>query len=102
MYKENVPAKSLFALIIGILGSINLIYGQNPNDLIDTGARPMLFAPGIVTSPFEEVAATFMPDGNTVYFAQGTISMEVCYSKKVNGQWAKPNVASFSGHWGDW
>lgn len=102
MYRENALAKSLFALIIGIFSSIGLTYGQSLNDVIDTGARPALFAPGIVTSPFEEVAATFLPDGNTVYFAQGTISMEICYSKNINGQWAKPNVASFSGHWGDW
>jgi Tol biopolymer transport system component len=28
--------------------------------------------------------------------------MEICYSKKVNGQWEKPHVAVFSGRWGDW
>jgi Tol biopolymer transport system component len=74
-------------------------FGQN---VIDTASRPTVFAPGVVSTPFEEVAATFMPDGNSVYFAQGTISMEVCFSKKTNGQWNKPNVAPFSGHWGDW
>jgi Tol biopolymer transport system component len=70
--------------------------------IIDTSARPEVFAPGVVSSPFEEVAATFMPDGNTVYFAQGTLAMEICFSKKVNGEWQKPAVAAFSGRWGDW
>src|ERR1700761_2706657 len=71
-------------------------------NLIDPNARPVVFAPGVVSSPYEEVAATFTPDGNTVYFAQGTIALEICYSKKVNGEWTKPNIVSFSGRWGDW
>jgi len=69
---------------------------------VDTSSKPEIFAPGVVSSPFEEVAATFSPDGNTVYFAQGTISMEICYSKRSNNTWAKPHIISFSGHWGDW
>jgi len=74
----------------------------NSNRLVDTSDRPVVFAPGVVSSPFEEVAATFTPDANTVYFAQGTISMEICYSKRVAGQWGKPHVVAFSGRWGDW
>src|ERR1700753_4153287 len=73
-----------------------------PKDIIDTNARPVVFAPGVVSSPYEEVAATFTPDGNTVYFAQGTIALEICYSKKVNGEWTKPAIIAFSGRWGDW
>ncbi len=62
----------------------------------------MPFAPGMVSTPFEEAAATFSPDGNTVYFYQGTIYMTVCFSKMVNGKWNKPQVAPFSGKWSDW
>jgi Tol biopolymer transport system component len=74
-------------------------FSQN---IIDTASRSAVFAPGVISTPFEEVAATFMPDGNTVYFAQGTIAMAVCFAKQANGKWNKPNVASFSGRWGDW
>jgi Tol biopolymer transport system component len=74
----------------------------NFGNITDTSDRPAIFAPGVVSSPFEEVAATFTPDANTVYFAQGTISMEICYSKRVAGQWQKPHIAAFSGRWGDW
>jgi Tol biopolymer transport system component len=70
--------------------------------IVDTSDRPVVFAPGVVSGPFEEVAATFTPDANTVYFAQGTISMEICYSRRVAGQWGKLQVAAFSGRWGDW
>ena len=75
------------------------LHAQN---IIDTGATVTVFAPGVVSTPFEEVAATFTPDGKTVYFAQGTIAMEVCFSKLSGDKWAKPHVASFSGRWGDW
>jgi hypothetical protein len=70
--------------------------------IIDTNSRPVVFAPGVVSTPFDEAAATFSPDGNTVYFYQGTMYMTVCSSKKINGKWARPEVAPFSGQWSDW
>ena len=87
-------------LITILIPTIIIAQKTNP---VDTTTKPAIFAPGVVSTPFEEVAATFTPDGNTVYFAQGTISMEICYSKKAPGNtWSKPRVISFSGHWGDW
>ncbi|MBB3058058.1 TolB family protein [Mucilaginibacter gotjawali] len=73
-----------------------------PQNVIDTSAQPLVFAPGVVSTAFEEAAATFSPDGNTVYFYQGTIYNTVCYSKKIDGKWAKPEVAPFSGQYSDW
>ena len=87
----------IFLLILTL--PITTLAQPNP---IDTTIKPQIFAPGVVSSPFEEVAATFSPDGNTVYFAQGTISMEICYSKRSGNTWSKPHIISFSGHWGDW
>jgi Tol biopolymer transport system component len=89
-----------FCILLG-LTAVSSAQGSS-SSIVDTSERPVVFAPGVVSSPFEEVAATFIPDANTVYFAQGTISMEICYSKRVGGQWGKPHVAVFSGHWGDW
>ncbi|MDO6435703.1 hypothetical protein Q4E93_34130 [Flavitalea sp. BT771] len=102
MLSPTFLSKSYFAFCI-FLGSIVVASAQgNSRSIVDTSDKPIVFAPGVVSSPFEEVAATFTPDGNTVYFAQGTISMEICYSKRVGGQWEKPHVAAFSGIWGDW
>jgi Tol biopolymer transport system component len=96
----------LFNLCVGCCGflSTTITASAQPNSrpLIDTSERPVVFAPGVVSTPFEEVAATFMPDANVVYFAQGTIAMEICCSKRTNGGWEKPHVAPFSGRWGDW
>ena len=97
-YKTKI-FKGLVVISIGMCCMITTACAQT---LIDTASRPTVFAPGVVSTPFEEVAATFTPGGNTVYFAQGTIAMAVCFSKKIDGKWSKPNVAAFSGHWGDW
>ena len=103
MHNQNLPIKICIGTFTFLLSSITVTSAQsNSRNLIDTNSRPTVFAPGVVSTPFEEVAATFTPDGNNVFFAQGTISMEICHSEKVNGQWEKPRVAVFSGRWGDW
>ena len=88
--------------IILMAALAGICFTASAQNIVDTASRPTVFAPGVVSTPFDEVAATFMPDGNTVYFAQGTIAMTVCFAKKAGDKWVKPNVAAFSGHWGDW
>jgi len=70
--------------------------------IVDSTSKPEVFAPGVISLPFDESAATFMPDGNTVYFCQSTVAPTICFAKKVNGQWQTPEVVSFSGRWNDW
>jgi Tol biopolymer transport system component len=72
------------------------------SNIVDSTSKPEVFAPGVISLPFDESAATFMPDGNTVYFCQSTIVPTVCFAPKINGQWQTPEVVSFSGRWGDW
>jgi Tol biopolymer transport system component len=67
--------------------------------IVDPGAKPVIFIPGVVSTPDDEFAPSFTPDGNTVYFSSG--SPEVYFSKVVNGKWAKPKLAAFSGRWKD-
>ena len=102
-----LPFKFLNGFVFGLIvtcGTVLPVLGQNnqPASIIDTAAKAQVFAPGIVSSPFEDAAATFSPDGNTVYFFQGTIYNTVCFSKKENGKWGTPQVVSFSGRWSDW
>jgi len=89
-------------LVICSAGFTALCQTAQPNPVIDTASKPEVFAPGIVSTPFEEAAATFSPDGNTVFFYQGTIYNSVCFSKKVNNKWTRPQVAPFSGQYSDW
>jgi Tol biopolymer transport system component len=68
-------------------------------NIIDTGSRPAVFVPGVVSTPDDEFAPSFTPEGNTVYFANG--SSEIYFSKLINSKWTKPKMAAFSGRWKD-
>jgi hypothetical protein len=70
--------------------------GQN---IVPAGAKPQVFTQEGVDSTSNQSVATFLPDGETVYLADGTT---ILFSKKTKGKWSKPIVASFSGHWKDW
>jgi WD40-like Beta Propeller Repeat len=63
---------------------------------------PQIFAPGVISGPANDGAPTFSPDGGTLYFTRSTANWSVILeSHKVDGQWSKPTLASFSGEWPD-
>lgn len=68
----------------------------------DENIKVEVFAPGIVSTPFIDAAVPFSPDGQTVYFCQGTKYLTICSSRMTNGKWNQPVVLPFSGHWKDW
>jgi len=61
-----------------------------------------IFAPGVISGPANDGSPTFSPDGNTLYFTRSASNWTVILeSHKVDGQWMKPVLASFSGEWPD-
>ena len=70
-------------------------------NLIDSNAQPQAFAPGVVSSRYDEWATSFSPDGKTVYFSRGGNYWTVCLAKKQGDTWLRPQVAAFSGTWRD-
>jgi len=62
-----------------------------------------IFAPGVVSTPgAAEYLPTFSPDGKTVYFARSAgFDLEsrrtIYVSRLVDGAWAAPEIAPFSG-----
>jgi len=77
------------------------LFGQTDQrqNIIDSGARPVVFTQEGVAMPNDESAPAFTPDDKTVYLADKQV---ICFSKMVNGKWGKPTVAPFSGQWKDW
>lgn len=68
------------------------------------GAQPVLFAPGVISTPDNERSAAFTPDGDTVYFVKRSPEpyySVICVSARVNGHWETPRVAAFSGRYND-
>ena len=70
--------------------------GQKP-----PGMKPEIFAPGIISTGFDESNVFFSPDGRELYYyMRGSPHSVILYMKEENGQWTKPAVASFSGKYG--
>ena len=65
--------------------------------------RAEVFAPGVISGPANDAAATFSPDGRTVYFFRSNgMDYDIMLSRRDSaGYWPKPVIAPFSGHWRD-
>ena len=67
------------------------------------GLKPLIFAPGVISTEKDELNSVFTPDGGEFYFtirtAQGLWKIMVLEQK--NGEWTKPRTASFSGSYSD-
>jgi Tol biopolymer transport system component len=84
-------------ILFGIAGT------QAAHGSISMG-EPQVFEPGVISSPANDGAPVFTPDGNTLYFTrsgptgQPSVIME---SQRKAGHWSAPAIASFSGQWYD-
>ena len=93
MNKLKIPklfSAILFAILFLIIA--NVLVAQVPT----------VFAPGVISGPANDGAPTFTLDGKTLYFARSGGSWGfIMESHLINGVWAQPKIASFSGLWSD-
>lgn len=60
-------------------------------------AIPLLFAPNIVCNGMNNRDMTILPDGSEMYFSASLGEYAtILFSRRVNGIWTKPEVASFA------
>jgi len=67
-------------------------------------AAAEVFAPGVVSTGFDDSHVTISPDGKTLYFLRNSADFHhwtILESKLIRGAWAAPEVAPFSGRWDD-
>lgn len=63
---------------------------------------PAVFGPGVISGPANDAAATFAPDGRTVYFFRNNgEDYDIVTSRFDGARWSPPVIAPFSGHWRD-
>jgi hypothetical protein len=60
--------------------------------------EPTIFAPGVISGPADDLCPAFTPDTTTVYFAR---ERTILVSHRVGESWSEPEIAPFSGVWGD-
>src|SRR5690349_11074417 len=64
--------------------------------------QPRLFAAGVISGAANDAAATFSPDGKSVYFFRSNGQDSDIMSSHLDGMsWSPPVIAPFSGHWRD-
>lgn len=69
--------------------------GQKP-----PGMTPEIFAPGIVSTGYNERNVVFTPDGKELYYClYGAPHGVFLFMRKVNGRWTSPRVPHFSGRY---
>jgi Tol biopolymer transport system component len=82
----------------------NISFNNSYFDQPPPADTPVLFAPNIISNEFGNRDMAISPDGDelfyTIQYGRGLISV-IMYSKKINGKWSKPEVASFSGIYND-
>jgi hypothetical protein len=102
LVKETlVHTKRVLPLPIAV-AIVALLEGGCGDCLAIGGNSPRLFAPGVVSGPADDLSPAFSPDGNSVYFTRANPSSDtILRSTRVNGNWSKPVVATFSGIWRD-
>jgi len=77
-------------------------FGQEPPEM-----TPEIFAPGIISTAFQDIRITFSPDLAECYFCTAyqpndsvfKVTTLVCYNR--NGEWTYPEVAFFTGKYED-
>jgi Tol biopolymer transport system component len=83
----------VFLFIVYVIFSAN-VYPQQ--------SVPSMFAPGIISTPDDELNAAFSPDGKSLYFSKDAErKATIVVSHLVNGKWSPPEVAPFSGRYSD-
>jgi Tol biopolymer transport system component len=72
--------------------------GQKP-----PGMTPEIFAPGIVSTGYDDVCIAFSPDGKELFFGlwEEPPHIAILHMKEENGRWTAPQIASFSGRYSD-
>lgn len=94
----------LTSAMVRVLAILLLIIAMSAATASLARAQGVLFAPGVVSTGFDESHITFDPDGETLYFLRNTpdfMHWTVLTSRRRGTHWSTPTIAPFSGTWSD-
>ena len=90
-------------LLIFLLSSSLFCQSQSGIELFNADTA-RVFGPGIISDGYSNRDMALSPDGNDLYYtlqwSYGLFSV-ILHSKKINGEWTKPETALFSGRFND-
>ena len=90
-------------LLLVMLTASLICLSQSGIELVGSDT-PRVFGPGIISDGFSNRDMALSPDGKDLYYTlqwtYGLFSV-ILHSEKINGEWTKPETASFSGRFND-
>jgi hypothetical protein len=95
MISPRLRSASALFLLVGLTGSTRAAQI----------AGPELFEPGVISTPLDELNTMFTPDGRELYFTLNAFQNRlgsIVVSRRENGRWGRPEMASFSGQYTDY
>jgi len=107
MFTKKIVFLLLLAMFVSVRNSV--IYAQDFPVLKGPylgqkppGMKAELFAPGIITTGYNDYSAAFSPDGKEFLFGlYGDVFCSIVRMKMKNNIWTSPQVAPFSGKYFD-
>lgn len=98
-----MPLRRSIALIGRSLGLLGLLVAtacvEAPAEWMDAApTEPMVFAPGVISTPEREYGITFSPDGREAYFTRRSRRgpSHIMVTRWENGRWTEPERAPFA------
>jgi hypothetical protein len=95
-----------YRIVLSLLTALSAVSigQQHPYASSSPIAEPRLVLEGVISTPHDDLNATFSSDGRTVYFSryvQGRLGV-MMVSQYRNGAWSTPEVLPFSGKYEDY
>lgn len=72
--------------------------------VVDTGPKPEMVGPGVISTEYDEFGSALTPDGDTMYFSRSvtrSYAYAILRSHRTAHGWSPPEMAPFSGRWRD-
>jgi WD40-like Beta Propeller Repeat len=103
MHKTKKISRMKFLSLLFLIFSAPVIFAQSfkLNFAIDT--VPSVFGPGTISDGLSNRDMALSPANDELFYTlqYGTQFNAILYSRKISGGWSKPEIAPFSGRYGD-
>src|SRR5450432_896848 len=79
------------------------VHAQYFNLQFTAGSEPVIFGPGVISDGLANRDMAISPSGDELFYTlqYGTQFNAILYCRKVKSQWSNPDIAWFSGKYGD-
>ncbi len=96
--------KTIIVLLIPVMSFAQQKISNPYFDQPLPGKEPALFAPAVISDELGNRDMAISPSGDEIFYTtqyRGGVFSTIMYTKKVNGKWTEPEIASFCSRYND-